>query len=442
MGLTRRPLSAVEAPYLVSNVIIGVTADLQGTVDRTVLRAALAALFTEYPVLMGRIEYTETGADLVVEDLNSEAESAVALIEEETWREDSPFTLDPTKRVSQVKIASAGDVSRLSLGIFHGIFDGMASAFIAVRLMWLYVNLLSGKDVEILPSQPTPKSPEQVLKERSVPIGPTGEDRLSGVVWNGVLPLAEALPEGACIWRPSWLLNLPLDISTDLRELAKAEDISLHSLICGAVLVAERSVHAGADSADQLLPFGLFSPVDMRNRISPPLSPVEVTNFAGVSRVKVQVSANSDIVEIGRLVQEQLRSDIKNGTVLSTLADPAESTGEEMKPSVATMVSNVGVVALPELLESLAPPNAQWLDIQLITQMDYSQLKHVIPSLPEGAVLPPAMGTYYHVYTVGEKLTISLRIVPGSHSPDLLAQIRSSISDLLIAAARRKHVNN
>lgn len=178
----------------------------------------------------------------------------------------------------------------------HAIADGILLYHWFTALWRGYTDQRSGAPITPAEPQPLPAAPETLLAERGVIKGSrTDAERLDGVV---VYPFRD--PVGRRAGHDPLALHrvvrvLSPESTAALRSAAKARNATVHGLICGAILVAERELL----SVDGGVPVGLISHVNIRTRLDPPVANAEGTNVIGYSCVQVNVALDDDPAAIG-----------------------------------------------------------------------------------------------------------------------------------------------
>ncbi|MBC3840797.1 protein kinase [Streptacidiphilus sp. 4-A2] len=150
-------------------------------------------------------------------------------------------------------------------------------------------------------------------------------------------------------------IQLPAEQTARLRQAAKEHRVSVHGLVAAAALLAvQRQLGPEART------LGLLSPVDLRTRLDPPLSP-EVMVPAVASCVDVlEVTAQSDPVALARQVNDDLHAAIGRGDFLQELRIMPRLVEYPWLLATSVIVTNMGPVSGPPAPRASRSPMCGW----------------------------------------------------------------------------------
>ncbi|MCP2178038.1 phthiocerol/phthiodiolone dimycocerosyl transferase family protein [Williamsia maris] len=428
MTYERRALSALELPYAQTNTISCGTFVLQGSLEVPTLAAAFQALQREFPVLAGHIAIGADGAELVAGDTDA---SPVFVQEQRKFTPgDVHLKLQPLHQLSGVLVVTDGDRHQTTLGVNHAVADGTHAAFLLLRLWEHYTCLIETGQAHPAARNPLPSSPSQTAQQVGVLADGPPPRGFGEIRSNGIMPTANDV--GGELFD---FCRVVVDESTftRVRHHAKAAGVSVHAFVSGVITLAERRTLAGV-RADAVVPMGVFSPVDLRSRFRPAIGSAAVTNFAGASRVTVNVTAASDPIAIGRAVSAQLHSDIEDTSVHRDLFGTGDHEPGTAETAAPIRISNIGLMPEPAL-----PSNLACRDFHTSSHVDMNAVRALIALSPPGESLPALMGMHYHVMSFAGRLSIEMRGVPGSVPvrvadaivSDILAQLHTQADAMI-----------
>lgn len=415
--MPRRTLSALELPYVVTGTSSCGSFTVRGPLDAARLGAAFAALRREYPVLTARIEANAFGIDLVSPDEPISESCAPVTVEHRPFVPgDVRLGLLPEREVAALQLVSDSDLHRVSLGVSHAVADGTHALFLNLRLWELYTDPAA----EQAPAARLPAAPSELASRiQAAEKQPTAVSTRS----VGVVPTSHAVDGGDFTFHRIVLDHAATDA---VRRRAKDAGLSVHGLLAGIVVAAERArLGDSGVPDDEAVPMAVFSPVDLRSRSTPAVSPAEVTNFAGSSTAPLAVSAGATPEWIGRAVLDRLRDDLADGTVAAALTGTAPVTVTDGAP---VRLSNLGTIPTPS-----TPADVTVLDFHTSSEVDIDRVRGLVHNAPPEA-LGPLIGLHYHALTFGGRLSIELRNAPGTLAPETVRRIRDDIAAALRTA--------
>ncbi|GAB3129020.1 acyltransferase [Tsukamurella serpentis] len=412
--MPRRALSELEVPYVVTGTTSSGSFTVRGPLDAQRMAAAFAALRREQPVLTGVIEAGATGFELVVPERAVDETHAPVTVEQRSFAPgDVRLDADPQRSIAALAIASDGDLHRVTLGVSHAVADGAHAVALNLRLWELYTDPHDERTpAPALPHAPTDLAGRLPAAQAPEPLSITART-------CGNVPEPSAVNAGEFGFER---IRLSAEDTTALRERAKAAGLSVHGLLAGLIVTAERA--AMPVDPQQPVPMAVFSPVDLRGRCEPPVGATEVTNFAGSSTAPLTVCADTPATEIGQAVLQRLRADLADGSAASALTGTAAVTVTDGAP---VRLSNLGTVPPPS-----TPQDVTALDFNTSSEVDIDRVRALVQGAPP-QLLAPLVGLHYHALTFDGRLSIEMRHAPGTLAPQAVAAIRSAIESALTA---------
>ncbi|MBZ3906094.1 protein kinase [Streptomyces griseiscabiei] len=364
----RRALCPVENIYVAQRSRALLSCALHGPVDPAVLAAAFDAVTAEQPLLLTRIVPDGDGdGDGHALELLPEAERPRLRVRtggEEVYAEElnTPLTVGgPLTRA--VLVTDPGEERHtLYLSIDHVIADGHSAVALLNTIWDRYRERMGGTPAPLPPVAgfPDPVSTllppsdaadtEKHLEQRVEQIGRHPAELVPYDVKPA--PAASGEPHGATPGEPHRIevrrLLLDTGQTARLRERARAEGVSVHSLISAAVLLAARRRLDG-DAGPR--PLGCLSPVDLRSRLSPPVPATVIVAAVTMHLQILPVGQESDVLELAREVGDGLRDFLDRGAHFQeTRIMPSTRTHPTLHLGTV-IVTNMGPVPGPRLPE-------------------------------------------------------------------------------------------
>ncbi|CDO09430.1 hypothetical protein C1S82_09855 [Mycolicibacterium cosmeticum] len=406
-----RPLSPFESIHALVSETTVMAIRVTEPLDRDALGRAWELLVQRNPVLTGRIEFGAAGLELAVDGAAPEPVS--------TGR------VDPEHNTT-TPIAFGAPVAGLdvtgewaSLITHHAIADGILM-YHWFRTLWEnYTQIVAGATIPAPEPAPVPAATETLLADRGVTKGTrTGAERLDGVP---VHPFAD--PVGRITGADPFALHRLItvfgpDETAALRASAKAHQETLHGLICGAVLSAERELL----EPDGALPLGLISHVNIRKWLTPPARDADGTNVLGYSCAQVSVGRGDDARAIGEQILAQLHTDLDDGVVQQTCLHIPEiiarwASSDNLEPISVSNMGDFGSLPVPAS------------DFRVRGNANYAVLAAGGP--PEN--LPLSTGRHHAVFSYGGRLNIQTTYPAAVLTADRAQAFADRIRALLLA---------
>jgi hypothetical protein len=347
----RRPLALSEAIYRPSQLTTLSTGTGTGTIDVPAMTSAFEAVREEWPILAGRIEDTPDGPMFVVPENPPPGSVRVRHSGVDETPHGTDALLDPSVELAALHLVNEGSRFRFTMLVYHGVCDGHGALACALRVLAQYAALRTTGELLPFERRPLPQSLETALSDRKIAAGPE-----SGL--EKILPLlsSEPPPEVVASERPR-LVRMRLTASeTDaLKALGKKRGVGMHGLITGIFALTEHDLAGRPPSL--LVP--VYTIVNIRERIDPPISPFDGTAMLGFSVSVIEVTGESDVFEVGKKIAADLDADLASGLVQQShlhlpalLARLAEAQQAGCAPTPKSMVSLSNMGSIPAVPES------------------------------------------------------------------------------------------
>ncbi|WP_019202559.1 acyltransferase [Tsukamurella sp. 1534] len=409
---THRPLTFSEASFVrpASREVIGTSFELDGAVDVTALRAAFGALLAEYPVLAARI--VTVGGRPHFAPGDPAVAAAIGLRDEaapwEGFAQTPPWFVG-SEQLAALTLTGLGERYRLTLWASHAATDGSGIVAITARLFELYTAFASGATPIVRPARDFPAAPHLVMAARGHHPGELDyEERLAGTTWHGSVPAPATTAPAGPDTDDAIRIRFDAGRTAALADAARAHGVSAHALVSALIARAELA-ESEAGSA-----LALLTPVDFRGRIDPPIPLRSVTALCGFSYVAVTDGA---VPELARIVADSIRSDVRDGTVLRTAVSPMPDPATR-RHGPPVLISNLG-----EFPTLATPSGLDVLDFHSQIVRSAAGI-HEYASAWRGDGAPPApIGSSYLISTFRGRLSVEMRVLPGTLGDEARARI-------------------
>lgn len=328
--------------------------EFSGTLDIGTFERALRELCARHPVLHARVHLDgqrfsfRSSPDYVarVAVLNGNTKTVRQVISQ-TW--------DPFEALTSVTVVRRSHNDLLIFRSDHAIADGSAKIALLNELSQLYASALDASD--LCGPRPTvlPIAPTKLLTSRTslAPSARTLEKISLRKITEGMPPSNPAHQE---------VFTFNKTETTKIIRLAKVHGVSVHALICAAIIATHRKHSPIAGNAD----IACVSAVNLRQRVRPHVEPTETTNLIGAHIAEVSVPKKPSVVAIACELRRQLEVAVRSQIVLmpwdwdKILSTPANSPIEQHLARVS--ISNYGHI--PKMTHG---PAATVLDIKRLT---------------------------------------------------------------------------
>ncbi|WP_435159483.1 phthiocerol/phthiodiolone dimycocerosyl transferase family protein [Amycolatopsis sacchari] len=343
-----------------------------GQLNQTLMAHAYDLLTRAHPVLAGRVRPAADGYVLEVPDdtrvhFEFHRDAGYDYLHEivQEW--------DFQEKVAQLTVLQATNGGLVAMHTDHCIADGDAKLALLRQLLQFHSTLAAGGRPQVELSRTLPAGAEEVL-------GRVAPGTSAGTGTSAY----ESFP-----FRQHYL-HLSERQTHALLAAARSLRTSLHALICGAVLVAQRGYLRPGQNT-----MVCRTPVNLRSRIGNGIESTAVTNLSGLHLAEVEVTPDADPSDVGRRIKQQLDAGIADGAPIRDILGryPGKPEAYDDATLQVANVSNLG--AIPPFP---APPGIVITDFQILTQK--SGYKH------PGWV----------AYTYGGRLTVQIVAHAGIYS--------------------------
>ena len=319
-----RPLDPAEAFFFMSDRVSCMNfvffAERSGHLDPERIRAALALIQDENPLLRARIGWTADrglcfepapGEPIGLECRKVDADAWKAWIERELSQ---PFAagVAPLIRCLYLEMSSP-ERSVLALVFHHSVADGRSGSELLRRLLDGIAAPRSARAVASAPPLPPMHQvfPAQFRWAGQPDAAKRVKDRLmADYKRHGALTPLPWLSSSAPTRIPRFIrLGFAPDVTRRLLALSRRHGTSVHGAICAAQLLAQFRLRRGNDPATLLL----SCPIDMRPLLEPaqPVTPTALcTSLISAAFV---VDSNTDLWTLARDVVTQTRLQLARG---------------------------------------------------------------------------------------------------------------------------------
>lgn len=390
----------------------------EGNLECEALREAFKALCDAYPILRSKVHFTNQGY-LLSADFNGEPEfRSLAGLEIEFWRELRSKRPHYSNGISRLVLAEGEDRGQVGLQVNHAFFDGSALLAMVRELWCFYDEFVRGDKIHHVKQRGLPEcrskvangifdeidvltETDQVLQNYEV----EQDDALNLDTTRDPFPIQARI-------------RLGRDETTTLIRAARKLGESLHSVVCGAIMVAlRRDVHP----SESVL-MGCRSTVDVRRRVSPPIDSTDAGMFAIFHWSVVPISCGSDPIVVGREIKNQLGTGISNRfskpRVLRNNCGPVQI--RQLERQFKAAIGNSG--AIPEFQHS---GDLSIVDVEIIAEGQIDR-QIAFTEIANGETIP-----YFSFHTFREQLSIDGRFPVDLFDSDSASKVIESCTDSL-----------
>ncbi|MEU5259601.1 hypothetical protein [Amycolatopsis sp. NPDC021455] len=342
LTMLERPLNYLELAHLDRVVIMA--AEYRGDLDADALARAFRHLCTAHPVLRARVRGTAPEAVLAVSP-EHEPELIVLADEPDVLTKIAGLPWDATAGVADLVLVRGDGRGYVALRTDHSITDANAWLGTFRELLRLFTAYASGDEPGCEPGTSLPAPPAALFHER---LGLIPYDRR--LFHSAVPPEPPAGPAGLL----SGYLRLSVEETEWLRRAARRYETTVHGLVAGAILLAQRVLAGGREAT----PMYCVSPVDFRRRVDPPVGELETTNFMMSYVAETAVSPRLSPILVGREVKARMDEVLAVPEGLRDAAPMEDTLGRNLSYA---LISNLGVVG-----EFPAPAGLEFTEIHIL----------------------------------------------------------------------------
>ncbi|BBY77127.1 phthiocerol/phthiodiolone dimycocerosyl transferase [Mycolicibacterium parafortuitum] len=308
-----RKLARSEEMFAETQNFVGLAAHVHGTIDVDALSEAFDALVQAHPVLNGHLEQDPDGKwEIVLDDLMHQGLEVVELTGD---AEAPPLLFDQTAALTHLRLTRRDDETHLTLYIHHSLADGHHQFSLVEELFSTYTDLVTTGTARPVQPAPVPVSLEQILSDRAVEKKPrSGLERLLAAMFAYDVPPSRRAPAES---NPVFPQRVPMEFcklseeqTENIIAFCRANKLGLNSLLSGAILMAEWQLRQTPN-----IPVPYVYPVDLRYLLSPPVSATEATNPVGIATYLAEISADTDVVDLARDINDTFKKDIAEGVI-------------------------------------------------------------------------------------------------------------------------------
>lgn len=344
MDLTglERPLNYLELAHLDRVVIMA--AEYDGDLDPVVLARAFRHLCTVHPVLRARVRGTSPEAVLAVVP-EHEPELVVLADGPDALARIAALPWDATAGVADLVLVHGDGHGYVALRTDHSITDANAWLGTFRELLRVFTAFASGEEPVSEPGTALPAPPAALFHER---LGLIPYDRR---LFHSATPPEPAAATAGLL---SGYLRLGVAETQWLKRAARRYETTVHGLVAGAILLAQRVLAGGRES----VPMYCVSPVDFRRRVDPPVGELETTNFMMSYVAETGVSPRLSPVLVGREVKARMDEVLAGPEGVRETAPMEDALGRNLSYA---LISNLGVVE-----EFPAPAGLEFSEIHIL----------------------------------------------------------------------------
>ncbi|WP_245562503.1 phthiocerol/phthiodiolone dimycocerosyl transferase family protein [Nocardia araoensis] len=411
-----RVLAPSEQRFVRHGTYTGRSVSVRGVLDVGALREAFAQLRCAYPVIGCRIVEDAEGQGYLLA-AREKAWAPVSVREGDLAAIGIP-AMDPAVQLAYLDVVgSGGEEWRVTLFAHHSVADAGHCVELLSRLWDFYTGNVEGRSTDIAP-QGIPQSLEWYVSARGITA--TARSGFEDVT-EPLPPEARNVPTDSAEPAPSTLAR-PVRVrlnraATDrIVDLARTSGVTFNGLLTAALLRAyARETVGGATS------LGFLYPVDLRNRLEPPVAASAGTNMAGMASFAAEVDPAASPVELAQRISARLTRDLSEGVVQQSVLRFPDYYGASRIHSLAghIAVTNTGVVPVFH-----TPADLELTDYEIVYVS-----AHPRPSAGASAAVT------FLAYTFARELTVGV-LGGGAHADGLPEAVRAELTALSAAGAR------
>lgn len=336
----QRYLEPSEAYHAFVNWSGSYSVAYEGRIDAQLLTEAFDSLCESNSLLRARLCREKDGFVFFV-PTGRGAEVTVRDGGEPVYLEEMGRPLDSTSALCRlVLVRGAEQGGHLILVLHHSMIDGRGGITLLEQLLRRYTALTRGEATPVPADPPLPSPAEELLRTRGGPGAPDGSPG-SGRVDRAALRAAlSGTPSPAPLEVAADRLRLDVRTTAELTGRLRAERLSVHAYLCGAATVALRDT---LEPGDGPRPMVCGCPVDLRERVRPPVTVAESTNFVSGVEAGVSVPRGGDPRAVGRRIKARLDAAVADGEAERAILEAQQFTAAE-PTAVDLVVTNLGPI--------------------------------------------------------------------------------------------------
>ncbi|WP_030687382.1 phthiocerol/phthiodiolone dimycocerosyl transferase family protein [Streptomyces sp. NRRL B-1347] len=351
------PLGLIDHGFVPRKLTVNYVAICAGAVDIAGLQTAFGLLCDKYPMLRGTIETTGEQCWLHIDDDGAgNAATEVVHGTVSDWLGRGLTVLDPARGLARLTIVTGGERTAVALQVSHAINDATLGS-VLLEYFWHTAAALAQGATLPDPVPVHPRSLEQAHHTRAMAL-PGLTAAAAGPVHS--LPVADTGGGAGFAPDPAQRITLSQRETAALLAHARAAGTTLHALLAGAIIRAERATLTEAAGAGPELPMIMFHLVDLRPHLRPVARPDEVTNALGFAPTVTACGPTSDLGVLAKETKKQLVAGIEDGRALAVMRAAASAAAQgRARTGVGNFITNWGPV--PELA---VPPGTEIVDFR------------------------------------------------------------------------------
>ena len=183
------------------------------------------------------------------------------------------------------------------------------------ELLSFYTDLVCNGRIGAVAVEPAPKSIEAVLADRGIEKRKrSGIERFMPAMFAYDLPptrrAATDVKPASPVLVPMASCRLTERETDQVVEFGRSHDLSLHTVLSAAVLMAEWQLRGKLN-----IPVPYIYTVDLRYFLSPPVSATGCTNPIGLATYLAQIDHKTAVVDLARDIAETFQTDLSEGVI-------------------------------------------------------------------------------------------------------------------------------
>lgn len=277
----------------------------EGAIDVHILETAYRLLCIKYPVLTAVVDHDSVPRKVTIP---SERKSSVAVIDgtrESLVSELQRLCADPGIAAELIVGREEGR-GCVALAVNHALFDYPSFGALFNELWDLYSKLIAGEEVAVPGGgNALPISPAKLIRERwdRGYVEPEFAAQIQATA--DLRKLFTRDPSRENVTRES-TIRFTHEQSDAVRSLCRRAGVSIHGVVCGAILLAQRANH----DLDSPLPMLCMSAVNLRLRVTPCVGETETTVFQGIHEARLTIGRDASCIRIGYQIKRLLEQDV------------------------------------------------------------------------------------------------------------------------------------
>jgi hypothetical protein len=309
-----RKLARSEEMFAETQNFVGLAAHAKGPIDVDALSDAFDALLEAHPILAGHLEQDDEGRyEIVLDDLMHPGIDVIELHGPDD--QPPPLIFDQSAQLIHLRVVIRDGQAQPTVYIHHCLADGHHQFSLLEELFSSYTDLVTTGNLKPVTVQPAPDPLEVILANRGVEKrSRSGLERLLAAMFTYDLPPSRrattvpnpALPKLV----PMVSCTLGEQDTEKLIQFCRDNKLGLNALLSAAVLMAEWEIRGTPN-----IPVPYVYPVDLRYVLSPPVSATECTNPVGIATYLAEISADTDVADLARDINDTFRKDIAEGVI-------------------------------------------------------------------------------------------------------------------------------